>query len=401
MSGVPPAVPLTDVDAAPWARFTDAEYGRRHAAVDALRAEHGCDALVVFGGGGARHELQYLTAWPARQEGWLVLTPGEEPALFVQLYNHVPNAVEMTVGARVSWAGASSAETVAGELRRRGTRRIGLVGAISYQHHGRLASALGDGSEIVDLTPAFRRMRLVKSDEEIAWTRRGAELCDVALQALVAEARPGMREYELGALTEHAYARIGGQHGICFIATAPMAGGGAYVPRQNWSSRVVEDGDAILIELSAGIGGYTGQVLRTVAIGTAPVPAAFRALHDVSEAAYAAITALIRPGTTAAELLAAAGVVEEAGYTVCDDVVHGYGGGYLAPVLRSPGTSHGAAPDVTLRPGMMLVVQPNVITRDGSMGVQTGELWLVTQDGGVSLHGAEPGLLRAGIPVES
>ncbi len=399
MSAIPAAATLAELDASPWARFSDVEYARRNAAVDALRAENGCDALVIFGGGNARHELQYLAAWPARQEGWLVLTPGEEPALFVQLYNHVPNAAEMTVGARVAWAGASSPETVAGELRRHGARRIGLVGAISYQHHGRLAKALGDGAEIVDLTPAFRRMRLVKSDEEVAWTRRGAALCDLALRTLVAEARPGMREYELGALTEHAYTRVGGQHGICFIATAPMTGGGAYVPRQNWSSRVVADGDAIIIELSAGIGGYTGQVLRTIAVGDAPVPAECRALHDVAEAAYLAITERIRPGTTAGELLAAAGVVEEAGYTVCDDVVHGYGGGYLPPVLRSPGTSRGAPPEITLRPGMMLVVQPNVITLDGSLGVQTGELWLVTEDGGVSLHGVAPGLLRAGEPA--
>lgn len=399
MSSVPAPAPLTDLDAAPFPRFTDAEYTRRHAAVDALRAEAGCDALVVFGGGNARHELQYLTAWPARQEGWLVLTPGAEPALLVQLYNHVPNAVEMAVGARVAWAGASSAETVAGELRRRGARRVGLVGAISYQHHGRLVAALGDGGTLVDLTAAFRRMRLVKSDEEIAWTRRGAALCDLALRALVAGARPGVREYELGALVEHAYARVGGQHGICFIATAPMTGGGAYVPRQNWSSRRLEDGDAILIELSAGIGGYTGQVLRTIAVGEAAIPPAYRALHDVAEAAHAAITALVRPGTTAAALLEAAGVVEAAGHTVCDDVVHGYGGGYLAPVLRTPATAHGMPPDLELRPGMMVVVQPNVITTDGRLGVQTGELWLVTEHGGVALHDVAPGLLRAGTPV--
>lgn len=48
---------------------------------------------------------------------------------------------------------------------------------------------------------------------------------------------------------------------------------------------------------------------------------------------------------------------------------------------------------------MMLVVQPNVITRDGTLGVQTGELWLVTPDGGVSLHDVAPGLLRAGAPA--
>jgi Xaa-Pro aminopeptidase len=81
-----------------------------------------------------------------------------------------------------------------------------------------------------------------------------------------------------------------------------------------------------------------------------------------------------------------------------DDVVHGYGGGYLAPVLRTPATSHGPAPDVTLQPGSMVVVQPNVTAADGSMGVQTGELVVVTDAGAESLHDVPRGLLAAGRP---
>src|SRR3990170_1230482 len=97
-----------------------------------------------------------------------------------------------------------------------------------------------------------------------------------------------------------------------------------------------------------------------------------------------------------ASLLEAAGLIDRAALTVCDDVVHGYGGGYLPPVLRTPATMHGPPPDIVLRPGMMVVVQPNVIAPDGSMGVQTGELLLVTETGSESLHALARGLLRAG-----
>jgi Xaa-Pro aminopeptidase len=372
-------------------RFSDDEYARRLAAMAALMASAGVDALVVFGSGNARHDLQYLTAWPARQEGWLVLGGEEPPVLFVQLFNHVPNARDMAVFDRVEWAGLDSATTVADELVRRGARRIGLVGAIAYQAHGRLAQALGN-AVLLDLTGAFRRHRLVKSEEEVAWTRHGAALCDLALEALVADARPGMREYELGALVEHAYAKLGGQHGICFLATAPMAGGGRVVPAQNWSSRTLSPGDAILIELSAGIGGYTGQVLRTIAVGEPT--AGYRALHDVADAVYADLTAAIRPGVRAAELLEIAARIDREGATVVDDVVHGYGGGYLQPVLRTPATTHAPPPDLALEAGFMVVVQPNVVAADGSAGVQTGELWLVTSSGSESLHRAPRGLLR-------
>lgn len=391
-----PAGTVPAVDDAPYPRFTDEEYQRRFAAVDALRRAADLDAVVVHGTGNARHEVQYLTAWPPRQEGWLVLSPDEAPTLFVQLYNHVPNAREMSVVERVEWAGTDSATTAAADLRRRGARRVGLVGAVPYQAYGRLATAL-PGSELVDLTPAFRLMRLVKSSEEIAWTERGAALCDAGIRALVAEARPGLREYELGAIVEGAYGRLGGQHGICFIATGPMAGGGRIVPAQNWSSRRLEPGDAIVIELSAGIGGYTGQVLRTIAIGD--VPASVRRLHDVAERAFDAIFEAVRPGAHAGDLLEAAGLIDREGLTVCDDVVHGYGGGYLQPVLRTPATSHGAPPDIALEPGMMLVIQPNVVAADGATGVQTGELVVVEPGGARSLHRVGRGLLQAGSTV--
>jgi Xaa-Pro aminopeptidase len=50
---------------------------------------------------------------------------------------------------------------------------------------------------------------------------------------------------------------------------------------------------------------------------------------------------------------------------------------------------------MSLEAGMTLVVQPNVTTADGRLGVQTGELLLVTEDGPERLHTFPSGLLRA------
>ena len=41
---------------------------------------------------------------------------------------------------------------------------------------------------------------------------------------------------------------------------------------------------------------------------------------------------------------------------------------------------------------MTVVIQPNVVTRDESAGVQTGELVVVTEDGAERLHDFESGL---------
>ena len=43
---------------------------------------------------------------------------------------------------------------------------------------------------------------------------------------------------------------------------------------------------------------------------------------------------------------------------------------------------------------MMVVIQPNVATKDGKAGVQTGEALLITKTGVERLHGVERGLGR-------
>jgi Xaa-Pro dipeptidase len=379
--------------AAPFSRFSQAEYDARHGRMTELMEEHELDALVIFGNVGSRAEIQYLTGWPPRHDSFLIIGGDAEPVLLVQLYNHVETAQAMAAVGRVTWGGPNSLASVAKELRARPARRVGTVGPIPFQQHGRLVADLEDVS-FIDVTVAFRRVRLLKSEEEVSWTRRGAEMCDTAMEALLAAARPGVREYELGAAVEHAYSRLGGSHGICFIATAPMLGGGRIVPSQQWSERRLVAGDSVMIELSAGVGGYTSQVLRTIAVGGEPPPR-YRSLHDVADAAFDQIVATIRPGATAADLLAAAEVIDRSGFSVCDDVVHGYGGGYLPPILRTPATMHGPVPDLTLKPGMMVVVQPNVVDLSASLGVQTGELLLVTDDGSERLHRLPRGLLRA------
>jgi hypothetical protein len=83
------------------------------------------------------------------------------------------------------------------------------------------------------------------------------------------------------------------------------------------------------------------------------------------------------------------------GFVTIDDLVHGFGGGYLTPVLshRGPATGVHAEPLVE---GMTLVVQPNVATPDLTAGVQTGELYEITADGARSLHAFPTGLLAGG-----
>jgi Xaa-Pro aminopeptidase len=43
-------------------------------------------------------------------------------------------------------------------------------------------------------------------------------------------------------------------------------------------------------------------------------------------------------------------------------------------------------PEAPFRAGQTVVIQPNVVTRDGKAGVQTGEMVLITDNGIERLH---------------
>jgi Xaa-Pro aminopeptidase len=258
---------------------------------------------------------------------------------------------------------------------------------VSFGLHRRLAGAAAD---VVSLGDAYTRLRLVKSPEELDRLRVGAHLSDLAVLALRDGLRAGLVDHQLSDLVERAYVPLGGTTHIHYFGITAMADPDRGAPAQHTTGREVRDGDVVVTEISAAFQGYSGQVLRTMTTAAELTPM-YRELHAVADAAFDAVCSVLRPGATAAEIVAAAGVIEDAGYTIVDDLVHGFGGGYLPPVLGSRSRPAGPLPDLVLEEGMTLVVQPNVTTLDHRAGVQTGELMVVTASGAESLHGAPRG----------
>jgi Xaa-Pro aminopeptidase len=204
-----------------------------------------------------------------------------------------------------------------------------------------------------------------------------------------------MDERRLAAIIEAAYLAEGGTNHIHYFAATPMADPSICVPSQFHSTRRLQAGDILFCEISAAYWGYAGQVLRSFTIDADPTPL-FTDLHRAADDAFDAIAAVTRPGTHVRDLVDASSVIEEMGFTTYDDLVHGYGGGYLPPVLGSKSRPNLPTPDMVLEEGMALVIQPNVITTDERAGVQTGHLMVVTDDGHRALHEAPRGLRRIG-----
>lgn len=374
---------------------SDAEMARRRDALTAAATAAGCDLLVLYGADRAGTAVPWITGWSVTREAAVVLDlVTGEATLFVQFHNHVPLARELAHEVEVRWAGPSTADTVVDALTAAGsaTRRVATIGPVRVPLHHRLTEACAD---VVLLDAAYTRARLVKSAEELDHLRVGAYLSDLAAVALRDALRPGLVDHELADVVERAYVPFGGTTHIHYFGLTPMDDPARGAPAQVTTGRVVGSGDAVVTELSAAFGGYAGQVLRTIAVDAELTPR-YAELHDVADAAFEAVCAAIRPGARPGDLVDAAGVIEDAGFTIVDDLVHGFGGGYLPPVLGSRSRPAGPLPDLTLEVGMTLVVQPNVTTLDHRAGVQTGELVEVTEDGARSLHTVPRGRWRTG-----
>lgn len=324
-----------------------------------------------------------MTGFLGHQDAYVVFRPGHEPILFVQYFNHVPNARRIA-RADVRWGGARSIDAVADELAGRPMKRVGLVGPIPYQERDRLSAQLTN-TELVDVTRQFLRIRLVKSGEEIEWMRKAASITDRALAALVEAAVPGATELDLQEATASAAIKGGGQPHFLYLSSTSMANPDRIVPQQDLTDRRLQPGDVVFFELSSSSGGYSGQILRTRAIES-HLTDQYRQLVDVAWDAFHAIAKTIRPGATALEVMQAGSMIELRGFSICDDLVHGYGGGYLPPVLRTLATSPARVPEFVFEENMTVVIQPNVITADGRAGVQVGELVRVVDGGIERLH---------------
>ena len=372
-------------------RFSHAEYARRHKALSGVMEKVGVDHLVVITDHRAGNAPQWVTGWPGTVEAYVIFKPGEKMWMSVEWVNHFPLARKIARGVEVHWGGHKGMDKLIAELKRRGAKRVGIMGPLVVSKYRRLEEHF----QMVGLDAEYIRLRTIKSEEELDWLRIGAALSDAGLAALLAGTKAGLTERELGAIVESAYIKHGGTTMIHYMGITSMADPHLYVPPQHHSPRKVKKGDVVFCELSAYWWDYAGQVLRTFTVDADATPL-YRDLYETAEAAFDAVTGVVRHGTTMEEIIEAAGVIEKNGFTVCDDLMHGFGGGYIQPILGTRSRPAGPLSDMKLEENMTVVVQPNVITRDHKTGVQVGELIHVTRTGFERLHRAKRGLFRVG-----
>ncbi|HSF05876.1 MAG TPA: Xaa-Pro peptidase family protein [Methylomirabilota bacterium] len=379
-------------------RFPKEEYARRHAEVQRRMRERGLDVLIIYGDSGSHGcnhaNVKYLSNYQDPVASYLVVPLQGESALYISNRLYLPYARRMSVVPETDAVDYDPAGKVARRIQELGQEKgtIGLVGfrGILYASlpHGPVShwQKTLDRASFADATDLLAEVRAVKSPAELAWFRRGAALTDMAFEALEKKARAGMTDFQLAALIAGAYMPHGGGPQLIFIGSTSMARPHLIFPNQYPSHRKVRKGDIILTELSADYEMHAGQAHRPIAVGTKPTPI-YQRLFEVAVEAHDRILRALRPGATEEDVRRAASVIPEAGFTTFDTTFHGWGLLIEDPRVDASATLIRRPQGKTVfREGMLMVIQPNVVTADGQRGLQVGNLVEITRTGARSLQ---------------
>ncbi len=120
-----------------------------------------------------------------------------------------------------------------------------------------------DPDAFISLDYHLHDMRVYKSRAEQKQLKAAAKLSAKGHVAAMQACQPGLWEYELEAALVHTYKKAGGDH-----AFMPIVGGGenGCILHYTENNAKLRDGDLVLIDSGAEVGGYAGDISRTFPI---------------------------------------------------------------------------------------------------------------------------------------
>lgn len=379
-------------------RFSDAEYERRYRAIREEMFFRGLDCLVVYGSSAHtdsnQANIRYLSGYIDQIQSYIVFPFEGEPTLYADLYPHVPDAHMMSYVEDVRWGTEDKGQAVADRIAALGYEDgdIGFVGSpgpasteLPANDYLRITNELDDAS-FSFVSDLLDRIRLKKSEEELAAIREGVALTDRAMRALEDATEPGVTERELKAHLMGSYL-ADGEYFFQLLGSTSMADPDMPYPWEHQSGRTVESGDIVLTEISArNTQGYSGQILRGIAVDEEPTDQ-FQELYDVAEQVFFDVLDVLEPGATTEDVLAAATPpIESRDWTIHAPIIHGWGLGIQRPLIGTRNEGGFPNPPFEFEAGQTVVVEPNPVSTDQQSGHFIGEYVHITADGVERLH---------------
>ncbi len=225
--------------------------------------------------------------------------------------------------------------------------------------------------------PVTEALRVVKEPADIDLLRRAGASADVVAGLLA--------EHRFSGKTEEQVSREVGQmleaNGTDVATFAIVAAGpNGASPHHESGERIIEHGDAIVLDFGGTVGGYCSDTTRMFHVGDPS--AKYLEVHEIVRSAQEAAVAAVAPGVTAESVDAAARqVIVDAGYG--EYFIHRTGHGIGLDGHEDPYIIEGN--QQTLRPGMAFSIEPGIYL-PGEFGVRIEDIVVCTEDGAERLN---------------
>jgi Xaa-Pro dipeptidase len=270
--------------------------------------------------------------------------------------------------------------------------RIGLAGLsgvprfadgiVAHAFYQKLREAFPDAT-ISDCTHLLDVARYTKGVEEIEFLRASVAHAEAAIAAMQSTARPGITENVVyAAMLSAMIARGTEVPAMIMWSVGPPE---TLVSAGPPTSRRLERGDFIRVEVEGRYAGYCGQVTQPAVLGR--VSPAYRELWRVQQEAVAVCSDLARPGVTLGELaVRTEAVAKHTPYTI-RFLMHGRGLGDDAPMYVF--SADAETQRWVLEENASFIIKP-VVVHEGHAGVVWGDSVIVTSAGAQRLGTIAP-----------
>ncbi len=214
-------------------------------------------------------------------------------------------------------------------------------------------------------------LRMRKNSDEFALLKQNALLTDRAMQAGFAALKPGMSELEVYDIIKGHFS----SEGASILFGIIGAGGNGAFPHHQTGDQIIQNGDAIVMDIGCTKNGYPSDITRMAVVGDAPD--GYDEVHGIVEAAVVAALDAARPGVVASEVDAAArNVITKAGYG--EYFVHRTGHGMGIEGHEPPYIT--ATSDTILEAGMVFSIEPGIYL-PGRFGIRLEDIVILRDDG--------------------
>ena len=272
--------------------------------------------------------------------------------------------------------------------------RIGIeLDHITVENQRKLQGAL-PSAELVDVSKPTMRMRMMKSDEEIAWIRESARIADVGGAAGVEAIAVGVPEYEVALHATQAMVREIGtsQPHVELMDTwtwfsSGINTDGAHNPV---TSRRIEHGDILSLNCFPMPSGYYTALERTLFAEECSDD--HLRLWNINVEVHETGIALIKPGARCCDIAAELNTIYER-HGLLRNRTFGYGHSF-GVLCHYYGREAGLElrEDVTtvLEPNMVVSMEPMIMIPEGQPGAggyREHNILVVTEDGAEDITG--------------